>query len=70
MTTKNRKNSKKSQKLGYKVLETDDKFMAEMETDILIQALAGIIKKEAYGLYEIMDGIHTSLMVVSKIGGC
>ena len=48
-------------------LEMDNKFMKEMQVDILLQAFIGIVKKEYYvELWPVMDGIHTELMEVAK----
>jgi len=63
MTKLTKNKNKQKLKLEYKNLEMDDLFLKEMEQDILLQAFSGIVKSESYvELYEIMDGIHKSLM--------
>jgi len=60
---KSKTKSKLESKLEYKNLEMDAAFMAEMQTDILLQAFTGIIKSESYvELYPIMGEIHKELM--------
>ena len=48
---------------NYKILPIDQAFLREMETDILLQAFAGIVRSEKYvDLYPILDEIHHNLI--------